>query len=89
MYFLSDLDFLFFRLSAQKTHTPQNRLIKKLIRHKGKDISVASIREKQKDGIIVSYQFIACLGRDEQGKQLRQGSMYTIYKNKLAYFVNL
>ena len=41
---------------------------------------MASIREKIKDGKIVSYQFIACLGRDEQGKQIRQYTTWTLPK---------
>lgn len=41
---------------------------------------MASIREKSKDGKIVSYQFIACLGRDGQGKQIRQYTTWTLPK---------
>lgn len=41
---------------------------------------MASIREKSKDGKIVSYQFIVCLGRDDQGKQIRQYTTWTLPK---------
>ena len=33
---------------------------------------MATIREKKKDGKIVSFSFTACLGRDLQGKQIRR-----------------
>ena len=38
---------------------------------------MASIRENKKNGKIVSYRFIACLGRDEAGVQIRK---YTTWK---------
>lgn len=33
---------------------------------------MASIRENKKKGKVVSYRFISCLGRDEDGKQIRK-----------------
>ena len=33
---------------------------------------MANIREKQKDGRIISYSFTVCLGRDTNGKQVRR-----------------
>ena len=38
---------------------------------------MASIREKTKDGKLVSFQFTCCIGRDEQGKQIRRYSTWT------------
>lgn len=38
---------------------------------------MAAIRENIKNGKVVSYRFIACLGRDEQGKQIRQYTTWT------------
>ena len=36
----------------------------------GKEEKMASVQEKIKGGKIVSYKFRACLGRDENGKQI-------------------
>lgn len=33
---------------------------------------MASIRENKKNGKVISYRFISCLGRDENGKQIRK-----------------
>ncbi len=38
---------------------------------------MASIRENRKDGKVVSYRFIACLGRDAEGKQIRHYTTWT------------
>lgn len=38
---------------------------------------MASIREKTKDGKLVSFQFTCCIGRDEQGKQIRRYGTWT------------
>ena len=38
---------------------------------------MANIREKKKDGKIVSYQFTACLERDVLGKQVRRYATWT------------
>ena len=41
---------------------------------------MATIKENRKDGKIVSYYFTACMGRDEQGKQIRQYTTWTLPK---------
>ena len=41
---------------------------------------MATIKENRKDGKIVSYYFTACLGRDDQGKQIRQYTTWTLPK---------
>ncbi len=38
---------------------------------------MANIRENVKKGKVVSYRFIACLGRDKQGKQIRKYTTWT------------
>lgn len=38
---------------------------------------MATIKEKRKNGRIVSYSFTACLGRDENGKQIRRYFTWT------------
>ncbi len=38
---------------------------------------MASISEKKKDGKVVSYKFVVCLGRDVQGKQIRKTTTWT------------
>ena len=38
---------------------------------------MASIRENQKNGKVVSYRFTSCIGRDAEGKQIRK---YTTWK---------
>ena len=47
---------------------------------KGKVFSVATIKENRRNGKIVSYYFTACLGRDEQGRQIRQYLTWTLPK---------
>ena len=41
---------------------------------------MASIRENRKDGKIVSYRFVVCLGRDQDGKQIRKIKTWTLPK---------
>ena len=38
---------------------------------------MASIRKNFKDGKVVSYTFTVCLGRDAEGKQIRQYKNWT------------
>jgi len=38
---------------------------------------MANIRENTKNGKVVSYRFITCLERDEQGKQVRRYTTWT------------
>lgn len=38
---------------------------------------MASIRENKKKGKVVSYRFTSCLGRDENGKQIRKYTTWT------------
>ena len=63
--------------SAQPKIEPSN---KRMTHHKGKDVSLATIKENRRGGKIVSYYFTACLGRDEQGKQIRQYLTWTLPK---------
>lgn len=38
---------------------------------------MANIREKQKDGKIISFSFTVCLARDANGKQVRRFTTWT------------
>ena len=38
---------------------------------------MASISEKKKNGKVIAYRFVVCLGRDEQKKQIRRVNIWT------------
>ena len=57
----------------KKAHKCKMNVQKPLIRLKKKGcISMANIRENEKDGKIVSYRFTVCLERDVNNKQVRR-----------------
>lgn len=53
--------------SPQSIDTPRKRRV----------YSMANIREKKKDGKIISYSFTVCLARDTNGKQVRRFTTWT------------
>ena len=44
-------------------------------------LSMATITPKEKDGKIIAYKFRACVGRDENGKQVSRATTWKIPEN--------
>ena len=89
LYFLSGFIKIRGEKSAQKAHRFARRqaiderlcLVRSTLdaskTRKERVFSMAAIRENLKNGQVVSYRFIVCLGRDEQGKQIRKYKTWT------------
>lgn len=48
---------------------------------------MATIRENQKNGKIISYRFTVCLERDTSGMQVRRYTTYCVYYDIHGWFL--